>query len=139
MWIESSETTYCIRGFYPMPVANKELAMARGLFTEHRAVLRTSETIRLGIGELFKSQQEESSPGTRQLGAQGRDDEQGTSVSAPVARQRLCTSNCTRRASEPPRNPMFADPRHESTRANRIFRPKPKRESESAGAESRSV
>ena len=73
VWIESSETTYCIRGFYPMPVANKELAMARGLFTEHRAVLRTSETIRLGIGELFKSQQEESSPGTRQLGAQGTD------------------------------------------------------------------
>jgi|CZKS01.1.fsa_nt_gi hypothetical protein len=35
VWIESSETNYGIHGFYPMPVANKELAMARGLIRRH--------------------------------------------------------------------------------------------------------
>ena len=48
-WIESSEIAYNIRGFYPMPAPDKGLAMARRVFTEHGAMLRTSEAIRLGI------------------------------------------------------------------------------------------
>jgi len=48
-WIESSEIAYNVRGFYPMPAPDKGLAMARRVFTEHRAILRTSEAIRLGI------------------------------------------------------------------------------------------
>ena len=49
VWIESSEMTYNIREFYPMPIADKAFARARQVFTEHGGMLRTSEAIRLGI------------------------------------------------------------------------------------------
>jgi predicted transcriptional regulator of viral defense system len=48
-WIESSEITYNIREFYPMPGAAEGLAIARRVFTKYGGMLRTSEAIRLGI------------------------------------------------------------------------------------------
>ena len=48
-WIESSETVYNIREFYPMPFAQKPLAKARLVFTKHGGMLRTGKAIRLGI------------------------------------------------------------------------------------------
>jgi hypothetical protein len=47
--IETSETVYNLRWFYPMPVADAGLTEARQVFTKHRGMLRTSDAIRLGI------------------------------------------------------------------------------------------
>jgi len=48
-WIETSETVYNVRGFYPMPVSDAGLVKARRAFTKHRGMLRTSDAIRLGV------------------------------------------------------------------------------------------
>ena len=48
-WIDSSEISYTIRGFYPMPAKNTGLAKARRVFTKHGGMLRTSKAIRLGV------------------------------------------------------------------------------------------
>jgi predicted transcriptional regulator of viral defense system len=47
--IETSETVYNIRWFYPMPIADAGLTKARQVFTKHRGMLRTSDAIRLGV------------------------------------------------------------------------------------------
>jgi predicted transcriptional regulator of viral defense system len=48
-WIDSSDISYTIRGFYPMPTVDAGLAKARHVFTKHGGMLRTSAALRLGI------------------------------------------------------------------------------------------
>ncbi len=48
-WIDSSDISYTIRGFYPMPTFDAGLAKARQVFTKHGGMLRTSTALRLGI------------------------------------------------------------------------------------------
>jgi predicted transcriptional regulator of viral defense system len=48
-WIDSSDISYTIRGFYPMPSTDTGLSKARHVFTNHGGMLRTSKAIRLGI------------------------------------------------------------------------------------------
>ena len=42
VWIDSSDISYTIRGFYPMPTVYTGLAKARHVFTKHGGMLRTS-------------------------------------------------------------------------------------------------
>ena len=48
-WIETSDTVYNVRRFYPMPIADGGLVKARHVFTKHKGMLRTSDAIRLGV------------------------------------------------------------------------------------------
>jgi len=47
--MDSSDISYTIRGFYPMPTVDAGLAKARHVFTKHGGMLRTSAALRLGI------------------------------------------------------------------------------------------
>ncbi len=47
--IETSDTVYNVRRFYPMPIAEVGLVKARNVFTKHKGMLRTSDAIRLGV------------------------------------------------------------------------------------------
>ena len=49
MWIDSSEISYTIRWFYPVPATDTGLAKARQVFSKHGGMLRTSKAIRLGV------------------------------------------------------------------------------------------
>jgi len=48
-WIDSSDTSYTIRWFYPMPTIHTGLAKARQVFSKHGGMLRTSKALQLGI------------------------------------------------------------------------------------------
>jgi len=48
-WIDSSDISYTIRWFYPMPTVGTGLVKARKVFTKHGGMLRTSTALRLGI------------------------------------------------------------------------------------------
>lgn len=48
-WIDSSDISYTIRGFYPMQPTDTGLSKARHVFANHGGMLRTSKAIRLGI------------------------------------------------------------------------------------------
>jgi predicted transcriptional regulator of viral defense system len=48
-WIDPSDISYTIRGFYPMPTVDTGLAKARKVFSKHGGMLRTSKALRLGI------------------------------------------------------------------------------------------
>jgi predicted transcriptional regulator of viral defense system len=48
-WIDTSDSSYTIRGVYPMPSADTGLTKARDVFAKQGGMLRTSKAIRLGI------------------------------------------------------------------------------------------
>jgi predicted transcriptional regulator of viral defense system len=49
VWIDSSDNSYTIRGFYPTPTIHTGLAKARQVFSKHGGMLRTSKALQLGI------------------------------------------------------------------------------------------